>query len=134
MTTLLASGMSLRGSARRSKVSAIQVMSPCAPWASQAERFSRACAGGSAEVMRQASKPSARALSLREARIVCARGGAFAGGAETCGRRRGQSFDRMSIGSGIIDASASERRGRKEAAFARGPQFSPQPAASGPRF
>ena len=32
MTTLLASGMSLRGSTRRSKVSAIQVMSPCAPF------------------------------------------------------------------------------------------------------
>jgi hypothetical protein len=55
---------------------------------------------------------------LREARIV-SRGGALAGGAKTW-VRRGQSFDRMSISSGIIDAFASERRG-KEAAFARAP-------------
>ena len=68
MTTLFASGISLRGSTRRSKVSAIQAMSPCAPSASHRARRSRASVGGSVDVTRQASKPSACARALRTVR------------------------------------------------------------------
>ena len=64
---LAASGQSFRGSERRACVEASQSMEPAAPEASQAASCCGACGMALGLVMRQTSKPSARAFACNRA-------------------------------------------------------------------